>query len=50
MLTDPTVWLALVIVAFVLAGIEIIRTRAASLLAWGLAAAALALCFAWWPN
>lgn len=50
MFDDPTVWLALAIVALVLGVVEIVRSRAASLLAWGLSAAALALCFAWWPN
>ena len=47
---DQNVWLALAIVALLLGAIEVVRSRAGSLLAWGLSAAALALCFAWWPN
>jgi hypothetical protein len=47
---DQNVWLALAIVALVLGVVEVVRSRALSLLAWGLSAAALALCLAWWPN
>jgi hypothetical protein len=47
---DQNVWLALAIVALLCGVIEVVRSRAVSLLAWGLTAAALALCLAWWPN
>lgn len=46
---DQNVWLAFALVGLLLGVIEVVRSRAGSLLAWGLSAVALALCLAWWP-
>jgi hypothetical protein len=47
---NQNLWFALAVVGLVLGAIEVVRSRAMSLVAWAVVAVALALCLAWLPN